>query len=275
MNAATLRPMTTMSAKLSGTVRGASPAPFLPPTLAQRVSALHEAAQKSDHVFASPLGPFRDGARELYVPRFVYFGPHTSHESVRLAVLAGFGRHDRGAVKALLAFIENLTHAPDIGQSLNVSFFPVANVIGLASDAEERDLSEESWSQPAAPEIALLRQEILRSHYQVFIRITTSTDDQPAAWVRSVRSTTAQSSDVQVFSSTDFHPWSVSFETVSADSVGGSLLGLAGQMAFSPFEVELALPADWSQRTADQALATKLKRLIVHYRAFLAFGQHL
>lgn len=267
--------MTTMSAKLSGAVRSPSSIPRLSPTLSQRVSALHESAQKSDHVFASPLGPFRDGTREHYVPRFVYFGPHTSHESVRLAVLAGFGRHDRSAVNALLAFIENLAHAPDIGQSLNVSFFPVTNVLGLAGDAEERDLSDDSWSTPASPELALLRQEILRANYQVFIRITTSADDQPAAWVRSVRSTTAQSSDAQVFSSTDFHPWSVTFETVSSAGAGGSLLSLASQMAFSPLEVELALPADWTQRTADRALAAKLKRLIVHYRAFLAFGQHL
>ena len=244
-------------------------------TLSHRLGELYNLAQQSDHVFGSPLGPFFDDDREHYVPRFVYFGPHTSQESLRLAVLAGFGRHDRMAVQALLAFIEGLARDPDIGQGLNVSFFPVVNVVGLLGGAEDRDLTDEPWARADAPEIALLGQEIRRSGYQGFVRVTTTSDAEPSAWVRSVYSTTAQTSEVQVFSSSDFRPWAVGFEAASADAIRRGPLSLADELPFAPFEVELALPADWTQRTADRALATKLKRLIVHYRAFLAYGQHL
>ena len=244
------------------------------PTLSHRIGALYELAQKSNHVFGSPLGPLSDDLSDRYLPRFVYFGPNTSQESIRLAVLAGFTRHDRVAVNALLVFIEGLAQASDLGDSLNLSFFPVVAVEALIGSAEESDLTEERWDLPRQPEVALLRQEILRSSYQAFVRITTTADEQPSAWVRSVHSSAAQPSHAQIFSPGDFEPWVVTFETVSPVSVAGPL-NLAPQLPFTPFEVELAIPADWSQRKTDRALAGKLKSLIQHYRAYLAFGQHL
>ena len=59
------------------------------------------------------------------------------------------------------------------------------------------------------------------------------------------------------------------------DAVVSGPLSLGAILPFAPFEVELALPADWPQRRADQALAGILKRLIVRYRGLLAYAQHL
>jgi hypothetical protein len=267
--------MTAMSTKsrLSSRTPASAAVPSI--NLSQRLSRLYEQAHQSDFLFASPLGPFHDGVGERSVPRFVYFGPHTSQESLRLSVLAGFGRHDRAAVQALFAFIEGLALRPDIGQSLNVSFFPVVNVSGLLGGAEDRDLTDEHWGRSDRPEISLLNQDSRLCGYQGFVRVTTTADDEPSARVRSVISTTANTSDVQVYSSVDFRPWPVCFETVHAGSVNSGPLSIADDLPFAPFEVELALPADWPQRTADRALGVILKRLIVRYRAFLAYGQHL
>jgi len=267
--------MTAMTTKshLSPRTPASATVPSL--NLQERLSRLYEQAQQSDFLFGSPLGPFPDAAGERALPRFVYFGPHTSQESLRLAVLAGFSRHDRTAVQALLAFIEGLARNPDIGQSLNISFFPVVNVTGLLGGAEDRDLSDEHWGRSHFPEIKLLNQDTRRCGYQGFVRVTTTADDEPSAWVRSVHSTTAHTSDVEVYSSVDFRPWPVCFETAPAGSVSSGPLSIADDLPFAPFEVELALPADWSQRTADRALAVLLKRLIVRYRAFLAYAQNL
>lgn len=243
--------------------------------LRHRVGTLYELAQQSDFVFGSPLGPFFIDAHAHYVPRFVYFGPHTSRESLRLAVLAGIGRHDRLAANALLSFIEGLARQPDIGQGLNVSFFPVVNVGGLLDGAEERDLTGDHWAHSGTPEITLLRQDAERSGFQGFVRVTTTVDQEPSAWLRTVRSTTAQASDAEIFSSVDFQPWPVSFETVATHAVVSGPLSLGAVLPFAPFEVELALPADWPQRKADQALARILQRLIVRYRGLLAYAQHL
>ncbi len=243
--------------------------------LPRRLRALYEQAQRSDHVFGSPLGPFAFEGREHALPRFVYFGPHTSQESVRLGVLAGFGRHDRIAVNAVLAFVESLARESDIGQSLNVSFFPVVNVAGLLGDAEERDLASENWATSRAPEIALLNQDTRRCGYQAFVRVVTTSDDEPSAWVRTVRTPRAHATDLEVFDASDFGAWPVRFARVAAADVHSGPLALADALPFAPFEVELALPADWPQARADRAIAERLKHLIVRYRGFLAYGQHL
>lgn len=244
-------------------------------SLPERLGALYEIAARSAHVFASPLGPIRGAAGEQVLPRFVYFGPHTSSESLRLAVFAGFSRHDRTTAQAVLNVIESLARDPDIGQSLNVSFFPVVNPGALLADQEELDLSEEHWGRSIRPEIALLNQDARRCGYAGFVRITSGVDAEPGAAVRLVHSTSAQSSPIHVFSSEDFAGWPVTFQSIAAESVAHGPLTIADDLPVAPFEVELSLPSDWSLRLTDAALAPLLKRLIVRYRAFLAYGQHL
>src|SRR5688572_19652640 len=76
--------------------------------LRARLSRLYELAQNSEFLFGSPLGPTPHETQALHLPQFVYFGPQTSEASPRLAVLAGLGRHDLSAARALTAFVEGL-----------------------------------------------------------------------------------------------------------------------------------------------------------------------
>lgn len=255
-------------------------------TFAQRLSRLYELAEESDYLFGSPLGPFyesgthrlgfsEDQTRAHYLPRFVYFGPHTSQESLRLSVLAGIGWHDLPAARALLAFIEGLTLRPDLGQGLNLSFFPLANVLGHLGGADERDLTHEHWIRSREPEVRLLGEDARLRNYQGFVRITMTADSEPSALVRTVVSATAQVTGIELFSSADFEPWPVRFEALSTGTIASGPLSTADDLPYAPFEVELALPYDWPQARADQALAAILKRIIVRYRAFHAYGLHL
>jgi len=94
------------------------------------LSAVYALAQNSSHVFASPLGPVRFGARHAYLPRFVFFGPHASDESWRLAFLAGFDRRDLRPAHAVLALVQRLAAQADTGHGLHLTFFPVVDAAG-------------------------------------------------------------------------------------------------------------------------------------------------
>ena len=249
----------------------------VPPSggLSQRLASLQALAQESDYVFGSSLGPFSDGANLHELPQFLYIGPSSSPETLKLAVLAGFGRHDLPAVHAVLAYIEGLTRRPDLGQGLNLSLFPLVNVLGLADGVEERDLTAVNWVGSTEPEIRLLRQDSSLRGYQGFVRVVTTADDAPSAWFRSIPSLLAQSAGVEVFSPHDFHPWPVRFEKAFNGKISGGPLSLAEDLPFSPFEIELALPAEWTQARMDRELAVVLKRLFLSYRAFQGYGQHL
>ncbi len=272
---ASVSSMLTMSSN-SRTTPGTRASSSVPSSsLSARLRFLAEAAQESDHLFASPLGPFYADDAPVYLPRFVYFGPHSSEASLRLALLAGWGRHDLLAAQSLVAFVEGLARRPDIGAGVNLSLFPVVNARRFLADAEEHDLSAVHWGESREAEIKLLSLEARVRSYHGLVSVVTTFDDAPAARVRTVLTDHVAASDVELFTSEDFGPWAVRFEALAARAVTEGPLTLAQDLAFAPFEVEIALPAHWAQAHADRSLAALLKRLIQRYRGFFAYGQHL
>lgn len=272
---ASVLPMLIMSSN-SRTTTGTRASSSVPSfSLSDRLGALTEVAQESDNIFASPLGPFYVGDAPVYLPRFVYFGPNSSEASLRLALLAGLGRHDLLAARSLVAFIDGLARHPDIGQGVNLSLFPVVNARRFLAGAEEHDLSAVHWGRAGEPEIKLLSMEARVRSYHGFVTVVTAADETPAARVRTVLTEHVAASDVELFNSEDFSPWSVRFEALTARAAIEGPITLAQDLAFAPFEVQIALPAHWSQAHADRSLAVLLKRLIQRYRGFFAYGQHL
>lgn len=268
---------TTMSTSSRSTPRTALPraVPSAAQVLGARLSRIYGLARDSDQVFGSPLGPIATVGGPLFVPRFVYFGPRSTDDSLRLAFYAGFGRHDLTVARALLGYVERLTREPHLGPALNLSFFPVVNVRGLLGGEEERDLEGEDWVRPRSPEVALLAADARARSYRGFIRLVGTTDDEPSARVRTMRSSRAQPSGVEIFTSERFRPWQVAFEELPAGGAASGPLTLAAAWPCAPFEVELALPSDLAPLEAEILVGDLLRRLVTHYRAFDAYGQHL
>lgn len=264
-----------MSRKISAPASAAVPAAVPSSDLRGRLGRLYNLAQDSAALFGSPLWATHGENGVIALPQFVYFGPGTTDAAPRLAVFSGLGRHDLPAARALTAFVEGLARQPELGHALNLSFFPVVNVVGLLAGAEDRDLTGASWTQPVFPEIRLLARDARVRAYQGYVRIVTTADDEPAAVLRTVLSPFVTRSAIEVFDSSDFDGWGITFEALAAGAAVDGPLGLAEDLPFAPFELELALPGDWPQARADEALAALLKRLIVRYRAFFAYGQNL
>jgi hypothetical protein len=209
------------------------------------------------------------------VPRFVYFGPHTAEESVRLAFYAGFDRRDLCGTLALLHFIERLALAPDLGQSLNVSFFPLVDVLGLL-EGRDRALPALDWHAPAEPELALLAQDVRTGGYHGFVRVESAgNDDTLSIQLRGFKDGAGFSGEADFINSQDTTPWPVRWETGGPRSAGDGPLSLSDDLPFAPFELTVRVPASWPDEAYRDAVALTLRRFIIRYRSFLAYGQHL
>jgi hypothetical protein len=241
--------------------------------IGDQLSRLYGLAERSQHVFGTPLGPFAAGGRQHHLPRFVYFGPHTSEESPRLAFLAGLDRRDLRPTLALLHLIEELAVRPDLGQSLNVSFFPLVNVLGHLQPGRASDLAGEGWGASAAPEIDLLARDARLQNYHAFVRVETGPADD-AVTLR-LRASAAGSPSVPLVSSADFEPFAVRWEIDTDATPAAGPLSIGDDLAFRPLELTLRVPADWSPEFYREAVTTILKRFIIRYRGLLAYGQHL
>jgi hypothetical protein len=266
--------MTTVSARFS-TVAQALPAPSPnadSPThaLRERLSRLYALSQLSNYVFASPIGPFYDRALHLNLPRFVYFGPHTHDESLRLAFLTGFDHQDLRGSLALLQFIEHLVLTPDLGHGLNLSFFPLIDVIGLHHGVKSRRLSHEDWAYPKAPEIELLGKEARTRGYHGFVRIETARGlDNIAVQLRG----TSKAAGVELISSEDFEPLPVRWEAEALDAAPSEgPLTLLDDLPFPPFELTLRIPSSWSADLYRISVSSILKRFVLRYRALQAYS---
>lgn len=260
------------SAKIA---RASSPATSfnLSTALGDQLATLYDLAQRSDYVFGSPLGPFYHGAQPQYLPRFVYFGPHTSAESPRLAFLAGHDSRDLRPTLALLHLVEELALKPDLGQSLHLAFYPLIDVLGHLQRAGQRDLVNAGWGVPAAPEIDLLAKDSRLRAYHAFIRIESAPPDD-AVTLR-LRTTGGAASTLPPVSSADTEPFPVRWEVETGPLPAAGPLSLGDDLPFYPFELTLRVPIDWSPEFYRLAVSSILQRFIVRYRGFLAYGQHL
>jgi hypothetical protein len=268
--------MRTHSVSRPATVaRAPSPASSLTlsAALGDQLSTLYGLAQRSEFVFGSPLGPFHHAGRSHYLPRFVYFGPHTSEESPRLAFLAGLDSRDLRPTLALLHLVEQLAVRPDLGQSLHLAFYPLVDVLGQQTHAGERQLADHGWSSPSAPEIELIAKESRQAAYHAFIRIETAPADDMVTL--RLRATDHAAANLPLISSEDTDPFPVRWEIETGPPPASGPLSLGADLPFRPLDLTLRVPGEWSPEFYREAVASILKRFIVRYRGLLAYGQHL
>ena len=254
------------------------PAPAASPTYAftAQLSALYALSQKNNHIFGSPLGPVYSGGRAVYLPRFVFFGPHATDESWRLAFLAGFDRRDLRAGQAVLRLVASLAENSEHGHGLNLTFFPLIDTAGARSDPDSRHLERAHWARSTAPEIDLLEKDARLRGYHGFIRVESTSEEDELIIVR-VREPAGllPSPDVELISSEETEPFPVRFERTAGSDIPDGPLTVADDLPVQPFELTLRIPTAWSDDLYHEAVRVILTRFILRYRAFQAYGQHL
>lgn len=245
--------------------------------LGSRLTALYALSQRSNYVFGSPLGPFYHRARHLHLPRFVYFGPYTHDESLRLAFLSGFNAADLRGSLALVHLVEHLALDPDLGQGLNLSFFPLVDAAGLFHGETSRRLDQADWGYSSAPEIDLLQKDARIRGYHGFVRVESAAAEEAiTVRLRGHASDAAEASGVELISSEDIDPLAVRWEAEAADHTPSEgPLTIVDDLPFRPFELTLRVPAAWSADLHREAVTSILKRFILRYRLLQAYSQHL
>lgn len=242
-----------------------------------QLSALYALSQKNHFIFGSPLGPFFQQGRHAYLPRFVFFGPHASDDSWRVAFLAGYDQRDLRASRAVLHLVERLALNAEQGHGLNLSFFPLVDVSGFTHGAPPRALGDEHWGRSRQPEIDLLEKDARLRGYHGYVRIESVSTDEDLITISARHPASALGTpDLELISSEETDPFPVRFEADAPASIATSgPLSVADDLRHAPFELVLRVPAHWPDDLYQSAVSSILTRFILRYRAFQAYGQHL
>jgi len=264
-----------MTSSIAQSASGGAPLAAPKDALKAHVSAVIELVQDSPFMFASPLGPFWLGERSTLLPRFVFFGPHASQESWRLAILAGVSGGDYRSSHALLALAERLYREAETGHGLHLALFPVVDASALYLDEPDRRLGSAHWGRSQAPEIALLEKDCRLKGYDGFIRVETAPEAENLATLR-IRGSAVEalSPDLELISTEETGPVPIRFELADGPAESGPL-SVADDLPLAPFELTLSLPASWPDVIYQNAVGLLLQRFLWRYRAFQAYAQHL
>jgi hypothetical protein len=247
-----------------------------PACLEAHLRTLYALSQYSPHVFASPLGPFQVGSRHAYVPRFMFFGPRASDDSWRLSFLAGFDHRDLRASQAVLALAGRLAADAEAGHGLNLSLFPLVDAAGLFLGEPDRALASAHWSRSGLPEIELLELDARRRAYHGFVRVETASPGRAEIEIR-VRGAERNPAfpDLDLITSDETGGLPVQFVHEAGSLPQDGPLSAAEDLPFSPFELTVGVPSEWTGEAYRQAVTNLLTRFLKRYRAFQAYGQYL
>ena len=247
-----------------------------PASLAGRLSRVYDFAQRSDYVFGSPVGPFFVGGRNLHLHRFVYFGPNASDASLRLAFLAGWDHRDLRSTLALAAIVEGLAFEPDLGHGLNLSFFPLIDVLGATALSAPRALDRENWVHSRFPELSLLEKDARVRGYHGFVRLESAEgEDLVSVRLRAAAPLENFAPATELISSEDVEPFPIRWQSDPARYFSDGPLSISDDLPVPPFELTVRIPSVWPDELYARAASAILKRFVLRHRGFFAYAQHL
>ncbi len=218
-----------------------------------RLARLSPRAERSDSLFAAPLGPDEHG---FYLPRFAVFGSNSSDNDARVSVLAGFAEDDDASSLSAFDLIEASIAAPASIGGVVLDVVPLVNR-GVG------DLWAASWVTDERPELALLEREYRRLSPHAVIKLRQGPLRIPQGAVRG-------ESLAHWLDGAAHSLLAASWRQEEGDRlVPEGIDGLVADLPFRPLELQLTLGRD----PAGNAAA--LRAIVQRIRALLAHGQHL
>jgi hypothetical protein len=221
--------------------------------VSDRLARLSPRAERSDSLFAAPLGPDEHGC---YLPRFAAFGANTSDTDARLSVLAGFALGDDASSLAAFDLIEAAASAPDAVGGLVLDVVPVVNRSG-------GDLWSASWIHAGRAELALLEREYRRVPPHAVLQLRAGSGRYPHGVVHGASIEYWLDGAPAALLSAG---WSRQSPHRAAPE---GIDGLVPDLPFRPLELQLTLGLD----AAGNAAA--LHAIVQRIRQLLAHGQYL
>lgn len=146
------------------------PAHAVPPPEHERRSIrrylepIEELVERSTRLLRKPLAEYRVGGEAYHLPRYVYVGPKSGGDTLRLGLFATIHGDEPAGGLALARFLEALEAEPELAKGFLLFLYPLCNPTGFEDGTRHarsgRDLNREFWKNSPEPEVRLLESEL-------------------------------------------------------------------------------------------------------------------
>lgn len=247
---------------------------------------LFELAEQCPEIIGSMAGTFTHEGRRYGIPRFLFVGPTTSHEPIRLGLFAGIHGDEPAGCEALVQFLVELAHDTERAVGYDLVVYPVCNPTGyedgIRTNRAGMDINREFWRSSLSPEVRVLEAE-LRAHR--FDGIITLHSDDTCEGIYGYAHGRLLNEELlrpalsacECILGRDQRTWIDGFaatESILRDCYPGVLAAPVEQDP-KPFDIIFETPARAPYQSQVSATVAALKSILGEYRRFIAYGQNL
>ena len=255
--------------------------------LVELLEELRTVSESSEYLFYSEIGKFRHESRSYALPRFVFLGPDSNDEPVRIGIFAAIHGDEPETGHAALEFLSRLIQEPERARGYQIFVYPICNPTGIQDGTRTsrtgKDLNREFWAGSKEPEVYYLERELGVLGFQGVISLhADNTTHGVYAYVRGATLTEALARPA-IEAAEAFLP------RATGEIIDGfpAKDGLIHQHCFqgvlsnpvelhpAPFELIFETPQEKPFDLQVEAPVAALDRVLEAYRPFLAFGQGL
>lgn len=242
-----------------------------------------------DHVglIGSMAGVFAHAGRSYGIPRFVFSGPpHAAMWTRRIGIFAGVHGDEPVTCTAVVEFLEDLLHQPELAAGYDIVVYPVCNPTGYEDGTRHnragKDLNREFWRSSEEPEVRILEQELREHHFDGIIALhADDTSDGLYGYALG-----------RFFNENLLRPALLAAENFLPRNMGVTIDGFAARHGVIdacyqgvlsppadqdplPFEIIFETPALAPLDRQSSAARTALHAILTEYRSFLSYAADL
>ncbi len=150
---------------------------------------LVEKARRSSRLRYMPSPNFRWDARDYFVPHFVFNGPPSGGDFLRLGLFGAIHGDEPEGAWSLIALLETLLENPALATGYQLHVYPVCNPTGFAqkrrTSSSGVDLNRAFWKDSTIPEVWWLEHELITRRFHGLVSLhSDDTAEGAYAYVR-------------------------------------------------------------------------------------------
>lgn len=255
-------------------------------SVARLLAPLDQLAESSPHFISKSLGQFDRAGRAYSLPRYVFLGPKSGGDTIRIGIFATIHGDEPEGALALTRFVRELEKNPEIAKGYALFIYPVCSPTGFEDNTRHarsgRDLNREFWQESAEPEVRWLESEIWTHAFDGILTLhTDDTSDGLYAFV-SGAVLTENLIEPALREAEQFLPRNRrrvidgfnARRGIVTDCYPGVLKSIPG-LPRPPFEITLETPQKASLHRQVEAFNAALQTILVEYRYLQAIAQNI
>jgi hypothetical protein len=255
-------------------------------SLADVLAPLDQLAAQSPSLIVNHDARFEMNGEAYDLPRYVFLGPKSGDDPIRLGLFAAVHGDEPASAYALAEFLSLLDANPEIARGYCLFAYPVCNPTGFEDNTRHsrrgRDLNREFWNNTREPEVQLLQSELVAHSLHGIISLHTDDTSDGVYGFVSGATLTKHLIEPALAAAEQILPRNRS-EMIDGFAARNGVIRKGYQGILSappkvrprPFEIVLETPHAAPPFLQQKALVAALLSVLTEYRQLVAYAPNL